>query len=356
MEISRQNYEQYFIDYLDGKLDEKQVEVLMSFLEFNPDLKEEFADIEKMCLAPDDLEFSGKPNLLKSETDLLEAAILKDFDMYCISSMENDISGEEEEILQGILEEDSDRQDTYMLYQSTRLLPDESILYQGKARLKKRYIPVFYRIALPAAAAVVAFLIVFQIFRGNGMEVYQADQINQSSETSGEHPEMLSLPEEPGRSKEKRPPITTQESSTEISPEKDLSTTQKGFQLAETSMTDTEVEIRREIIQLDRMASKPVPPLVHSHHKSREMPSASLAIRQSSRLPDNRNASEISADNPRLSLWILADASVRGLNSVSEDEFHLDRKKDKNGKTRRITFDTPVFGISAPLRKPDKGQ
>jgi len=52
MEISRQNYEQYFVDYLDGKLNEKQVGILMSFIEFNPDLKVELADIEKMCLAP----------------------------------------------------------------------------------------------------------------------------------------------------------------------------------------------------------------------------------------------------------------------------------------------------------------
>jgi hypothetical protein len=42
MKISRQNYEQYFVDYLDGKLNDEQVGVLMSFLEFNPDLKEEF--------------------------------------------------------------------------------------------------------------------------------------------------------------------------------------------------------------------------------------------------------------------------------------------------------------------------
>ena len=53
MEINRQNYEQYFIDYLDGKLNEKQVGILMSFLEFNPDLKVEFTDIEKMSLIAD---------------------------------------------------------------------------------------------------------------------------------------------------------------------------------------------------------------------------------------------------------------------------------------------------------------
>ncbi len=145
MEISRQNYEQYFIDYLDGKLNDDQVVILMSFLEFNPDLKEEFADIEKMCLAPDETRFSGKARLLKSESDLMEADILKDFDMYCISSMENDIADDDEKILQGIIKDDPDREETYMLYQSTRLMPDESIVYPRKARLKKRFIGLPYR-------------------------------------------------------------------------------------------------------------------------------------------------------------------------------------------------------------------
>ena len=79
-------------------------------------------------------------------------------------------------------------------------------------------------------------------------------------------------------------------------------------------------------------------------------------LRQNLSQEDLDKVEDPSGDNTKLSLWILADASVRGLNSVSEDEYHLDRKKDKNGKTRRITFDTPVFGISAPLRKPDKEQ
>ena len=82
MEISRQNYEQYFIDYLDGNLNPEQVEILLSFLEFNPDLKEEFTSIGKIFLVPDETTFSGKANLLKSESDLAEATVLKDFDMF----------------------------------------------------------------------------------------------------------------------------------------------------------------------------------------------------------------------------------------------------------------------------------
>jgi hypothetical protein len=293
---------------------------------------------------------------LKSETDLLEAAILKDFDMYCISSMENDIAEDEEEILQGIIVEDKDRKDTFTLYQSTRLQADEGIRYPGKAGLKKRFIPLSYRIAFTAAAAVVAFLIVLQVFRGGGPEDYQAARINQSAETSSDLPEISPPPDESGRSADENSPLTTQKRTIEIPAENDAGKQEKEIQLAHTSMADTEAEAGRENIELDRIAPKPVHRLAHSLDQSGEMPSSSLALRRTSRLPEHGKTAEIAADNPRLSLWILADAGVRGLNSVAEDEYHLDREKDKNGKTRRITFDTPVFGFSAPVRKPDKKQ
>ena len=108
MEINRQNYEPYFVDFLEGKLTDEQLGILMSFLDFNPDLKEEFADIQKIRLTPDETVFSEKATLLKSESDLVEEDILRDFDMYCISSVEDDIADEDEAILQGIIGENND--------------------------------------------------------------------------------------------------------------------------------------------------------------------------------------------------------------------------------------------------------
>ncbi len=354
MKISRQNYEQYFVDYLDGKLNDEQVGVLMSFLEFNPDLKEEFADIEKMCLTPDETKFSGKSNLLKSESDLSEADILKDFDMYCISSMENDIADEDEEILQGIIRDDPDRVDTYMLYRSTLLLPDESIFYPGKAKLKKRFINIPYRIILPAAAAVAALLIILQVFTGKGPEVYNVTQTFQSPEPSNDNKEISSPLTKVVQPPAETPSLTREEKSTGISPVNNGLTHGKGSHMADGSIIEAELNTNRETIQLARIASKSIPQLSGSIASSEEIPPAYLTLRQTTKLPENGDSAEISGDNPKLSLWILADIGVRGLNSVSEDEYHLDREKDKNGKTRRITFDTPVFGISVPLRKPDK--
>jgi hypothetical protein len=347
MEISRQNYEQYFVDYLDGKLNDEQIGDLMSFLEFNPDLKEEFAGIEKMCLAADETRFSGKARLLKSESDLMEADILKDFDMYCISSMENDIADDDEKILQGIITDDPDREDTYLLYRSTRLMPDESIVYPRKARLKKRFIGLPYRYFLPAAAAVAAMLIIIQVFSGKGPEAGNLTLTDPVSENSGEdvgtHVPLMQENATPAES-----PETTPVQTAVITPKQSL--------MAEESIPEDGAHSGRENIQLAMVRSRSIERIEGVVASPDETGNSSLALRQNSYREDKDKEVDPSGDNPKVSLWILADASVRGLNSVSEDEYHLDRKKDNNGRTRRFTFDSPVFGISAPLRKSDKEQ
>jgi hypothetical protein len=356
MEISRQNYEQFFVDYLDGKLNNEQVGDLMSFLEFNPDLKEELAGIEKICLVPDETAFSGKARLLKSESDLTEAAILKDFDMYCISSMENDIADDDEEILQGIIRDDPDREATYMLYNSTRLLPDESILYPGKARLKKRFITIPYRIIMPAAAAVAALLIILQVFTGNGPELENLNMAEQIPENSQDEMGTQSPVTKEDQLPYDNQPLAEGKKLPETSPVRPAIISDKQSVPVKESLPDAESYSGREKIQLAMVRSKSIDRVEGSTANSDQTDMAYQALRQNFSREDQDKVEDPSGDNPKLSLWILADAGVRGLNSVSEDEYHLDRKKDNNGRTRRFTFDSPVFGISAPLRKPDKGQ
>lgn len=344
MEINRQNYEQYFIDYLDRKLNPEQVEVLMSFLEFNPDLKEEFSDIEKICLEPDTTYFSGKANLLKSETDLAEATILKDFDMYCISSMEKDIADEEEEILLGIIDDDPDREDTYRLYQSTRLMPDENIHYPGKSRLKKRYINKPYRILLPAAAVAI-ILIIFQVFTGRGPEVGKLTQTQETPVNTRSNEEAaLPLAQESPLAVES-PSITGQENPSGTNTVKHTLLFSEESVSAEGLVNAGESLSIRKSIQLARVEPKSI--------RQVEVRSATFNHTYVTDLERTENVPDQSRNDPRLSLWKLADASVRGLNNIAEDEYHLSRKKDGNGNTRRFTFDSPIFGISAPLRNPD---
>ena len=356
MEISRQNYEQYFIDYLDGNLNPDQVEILLSFLEFNPDLKEEFSGMEKICLAPVETIFAGKAKLLRTESALAEADILKDFDMYCISSMENDIDDEDEKVLQGIIMNDPDREDTYSLYRSTRLMPDENIVYPRKANLKKRFIGIPYRILLPAAAAVAVLLILIQVFTGGGHEAGNMTLIDPFPENSREEPGNQALQTQDNAPPANTPIIADGDKSLEATPVQTAFITQKQPVMAEESMTEEGAHSGRENIRLALVKSKSVERIEGLVAIPDQTASLTTALQQVFSPEDQNTEVDPSSENPRLSLWILADAGVRGLNSVSEDEYHLDREKDKNGKIRRITFDTPVFGISAPIRKSDKAQ
>ena len=65
MKIDRNNYEQYFLDYLDRQMDPEQEKILLSFLEFNPDLKEELEGLERAHLLPSEQVFIKKDQLLK---------------------------------------------------------------------------------------------------------------------------------------------------------------------------------------------------------------------------------------------------------------------------------------------------
>ena len=68
MSINRHNYEAYFLDYYEKNLNPAQVKELMSFLDHNPDLKDEFNDFELISLESDNqVSFPSKQSLKKNE-------------------------------------------------------------------------------------------------------------------------------------------------------------------------------------------------------------------------------------------------------------------------------------------------
>ncbi len=92
MNITRNNYEIYMIDYLDGQLSETAEQKLMQFLEQNPDLKEELDLLEHASLPEDDTIFEGKNTLKKNLED--EPISEDNIDEWCIAAMEDDLSPE----------------------------------------------------------------------------------------------------------------------------------------------------------------------------------------------------------------------------------------------------------------------
>jgi hypothetical protein len=154
--IGRNNYEIFFIDYLDGNLPIEEIDLLLDFLSDNPDLAEELKDLEKIKIQPSASAGFNTQQLKKSDFDLPEI-----FEETCIRSIENDLSTDEESDFQKYLHQNDYLKKEYETYRLTISEPDPFILYDKKTSLKKKEnIPVL-KYWYSVAAIIILGLILF---------------------------------------------------------------------------------------------------------------------------------------------------------------------------------------------------
>jgi len=130
MKINRNNYEAFFIDYLEGNLDEKLVDDFIEFLQQNPDLKEELSLFETVSIGQEEITFSKKELLLKEKYD-----IENEFNQAAIARLEGDISESENTEFENYLSTHSDKQKEAELFNKTKLQPDKSLVFSKKKKL-----------------------------------------------------------------------------------------------------------------------------------------------------------------------------------------------------------------------------
>ena len=84
MNIDRNNYEVFFLDYIEGRLSPEMVEELQIFLALNPDLDEELRGIDQSVLSYNEEIFDLKDSLKKSEFPIsqedLDDMLMLEFD------------------------------------------------------------------------------------------------------------------------------------------------------------------------------------------------------------------------------------------------------------------------------------
>ncbi|MFO8235093.1 MAG: hypothetical protein R6U04_06800 [Bacteroidales bacterium] len=135
--INRKNYEIYFIDFLDGTLTHQEKKELMSFLNDNPDLKEELESLSEdtnIFIEKETSQFTDKKRLRKSPK--LNSENYTHNDELCIANLEGDLSDHEQKEFDRLLKSDNALAYTNKLYKKTKLNPDLSTVFPGKEKLK----------------------------------------------------------------------------------------------------------------------------------------------------------------------------------------------------------------------------
>ena len=166
MNINRNNYETFIIDYFDGNLKPDKVSELMGFLEKNPDIKEEFSGYEIVEFAPDDeIKFGEKIKLKKEIVYDVNKINETNYEDYFIAKLENDLTENETTYLENFLITNPHLNSQYQLFLKTKLQADKNIIFENKSSLKKYVFTVSTRKILYYSVSIAAsILIVWGIF------------------------------------------------------------------------------------------------------------------------------------------------------------------------------------------------
>lgn len=166
MNINRNNYEEYFIDYLDGKLDEQETACLMLFLGENPDLEDELNMLSKVELQKPVIKFPKK-DTLKHFDFSNPSSIFSKPDEFCIAFLEGDLDETRKNQFEKEILNNSELSKTFELTKKCKLEPDTTIVFNKKSLLKKSSGRVItLRKLSPYIAIAASITIFFLLFPG----------------------------------------------------------------------------------------------------------------------------------------------------------------------------------------------
>ncbi|MFC2107799.1 hypothetical protein ACFLRY_05645 [Bacteroidota bacterium] len=156
MIINRNNYNEYFLDYWEGRLSDDQKDILYVFLENNQDLNKDFYAFESITLEKDlKINFPNKKQLKKEIINLAE------FEEKSIAYHEGDLNELEKSELLSIINDNEALLKIFNSFADLKLNKNLSITFNSKDQLKKTIlIPALYRTHLYRGISAAAIIII----------------------------------------------------------------------------------------------------------------------------------------------------------------------------------------------------
>ncbi len=164
--ITRDNYEAYLIDYMEGTLSGNLIVEIEDFLSRNPDIKNELEDIENVSIKPEKGKMPDKWNLKKAPY-FFEGNY---FDHLCIAKLEGDISASELRELNQIIAETPALNGEYQLYEKTILQTDKTVSFGNKNVLKHYSIGTTSKLTYSAISIAASVILFFSIYKYNSVD------------------------------------------------------------------------------------------------------------------------------------------------------------------------------------------
>lgn len=164
--INSSNYEIYFLDYIDGRLDDESVRQLHAFLNEHPNLKQELLQLTSETVQPViSLQMPGKDSLKR---DALGCTAM---DYRMIAFLENDLSQEDRSAFLKEMAANARMQQQLKQWQQTVIAPNNDIVFKDKAQLKRPAAKVFLLRRVLQYGAVAASLLLGYFYLNDSTDV-----------------------------------------------------------------------------------------------------------------------------------------------------------------------------------------
>lgn len=346
MTINRHNFEVFLVDHLDGRLSPSLVAELMVFLDQNPDLKEAFDGLQDAVLVGEPIAYPNKSSLKKKS--FLKDGIDDEFEYLCIASVEGIITPNEKEALERIIQ-DPNKQAHYLAFQKAIVNPDQAITYPTKSRLKRTLVIPIRRSTLRQSiriAATIALLIgvytMGKIMVSNSpLDSYSKANMAESAVNSIE-----TTTEEAQKAKSTKGKLIriTSDQATNSENKKTVSAQKSARINIEESIPNIirRIDLKEISIQ-ERAQPKQLAQIVAKYTLTNQVLLDHQYVQQESNKTGNGARG--------VGVFEIIQFGVQSFGKLIGSDINLKANKDSEGKIEKISFESNLVAISAPVRK-----
>jgi len=360
MKPDRTNYEIWLIDYLDGVLDDARAKELLSFLNENPDIKEEFKEFSQPVLSSD-YTFNNKNLLKKRVSDLPESQ----FEFLCVASAEGDLDEEQISELETVTAANPDERKILELIKRLRLAPPE-IKYSRKSKLKRLTLPQkivrLSVIGISAAAGIALLISLYNISAKSGDELKPSLSINSSAglkEIDAPAKKIYSDNKNEGGKEIKPSPVISVQKTLIINETGKIYVNQAKALVGD-SITDVREVERVNIYKTDfrqevKLATTEftgsllaLNTSAISSTEEQEKPGINDFL---TRVFREKILKSKTPETGNLKAYEVADAGIMGLNRLLGWEMSLKQNRDEKGGLKSLYFSSKIIKFNSPVRK-----
>lgn len=351
MNITRENYEPFFLDYLEGNLEENKIDQFLDFLEQNPDLKEELQLFENVHLPEESIAYPEREKLYKSTADEKEVV-----EKRMVAYMEGDLKDDDRRSFEAWIATNPELKKEYERYNKTRLVPNSAIHYPEKNKLYRKSGKTVVLNWVARAAAVVILLWGINSVYNNQTETFQTKIGKEIAEVTPK-----TNPEPPVKQNDAEKKVPETEVPVKQNQQKETKPSKKNKSIRE--KTKGRLEEKRSAepksVEKDLTAFVVLPTRNAQLEKSEEGIQLAVSHRMEN-LPVNDGTKVMSVDEflaeraKRVSDEGLLSAkriARAGLGLVSELSGDMIGYGEKNGKITSVEFESKLMAFSIPVKK-----